>query len=630
MMMRESTNSAILRKPLLARIHDGQKTQGKLEMSRIYISYRRGASSDYAKRLYLRLAQYYGDDNIFMDIEIGLGVNFVTYINEIVQQCDVLLAVIDRDWLTITDDEGQCRLDDPNDFVRTEIAAALNRNIPVIPLYVRESKPPSETRLPAEIRRLTQLQGLHLSDLRFDQHVVRLIQALDTLFLGIASESLRSNSAKVPNFTLIGVELVNIRCFQEFHLNLEEGENTIRWAMILGDNAAGKTTLLRGIALGLCRESEAVTLMQEIPGDFIRQGEEEGRITVRLRESKRSDKTYTITTSIQKTPDAASEIIRQKTDPPTGFPWADIFVCGYGTHRATQANTSYEHYSVLQAVQSLFNYQAALQNPEVILLRQASTVRSQMERKLLQVLMLDAPDDGLNTSQSGLELKGPWGRLPLAALSDGYRSTAQWVLDFIGWLIYAHRFLGNPDIGGILLIDELEQHLHPRWQRFIVQRLRQQFPTTQIIATTHTPLTASGVVDVAPSLLLRLEQDDDGMITKRVIDTASLAGKRADQVLASEAFGLVTTRNPGSEDDFDRYATLLGKATRTEGEETEFQELGLRLRQALQSSENEVAQVVEQAVDDALNSMLHNLSPERLDLETKRQLREIFRPEMPE
>lgn len=444
---------------------------------------------------------------------------------------------------------------------------------------------------------------------------------------------------KYQNLLIAKIEIVNIRCFQSLTVDFEADRKPIRWAMILGDNAVGKTTLLRSIALGLCNESDAVALMKSVPGDFVRKGAEEGYIKIHLREDKniKRPKKYTITTTISQKSEGTPEIVRQKTEPEADFPWADIFVCGYGAYRAAQAQASYEQYKVMDAVRSLFDPQVSLQNPEIVLLRRDPEVREQLEQKLLSILMLDLPDCEINYTKRGIELDGPWGRLPFQVLSDGYRSTTQWVLDFMGWLIQAERLIGNPDIGGILLIDEIEQHLHPRWQRYIVQRLRKQFPKTQIIASTHTPLAASGMVDVDQSVLLKLEQRSGGThpagnyeIALRVIDKQLLAGKRADQVLASEAFGLVTTRNPGSEDQIDRYTELLGKTTRTDTEEAELQELRSLVQNALQSGESEVEQMVEKALDEALQGMIQNTSPELLNIETKKQLQQLFQTEVSE
>jgi len=429
------------------------------------------------------------------------------------------------------------------------------------------------------------------------------------------------------NLVLTEIELVNIRCFQKFNVHLEQDDNPILWSMFLGDNATGKTTLLRSIALGLCGESDAIALMKEVSGGFLRKGNKEGHIKLRLRGINDSSRTYTITTRISKKSDDAMEIVRQKTEPATDFPWSDVFVCGYGANRSAQAYNSYENYSVSDAVKSLFDYQFALQNPEVVLLRREPEIRQQLEQKLLRILMLDSKKSEIIYPKSGFELRGPWGQLPFSVLSDGYQSTIQWVLDFIGWLIYAERLIDNPDIGGILLLDEIEQHLHPRWQRYIVQRLRKQFPKTQIIATTHTPLTASGVVDLEHSALFKLELTSDGAVENRIIDKRLLAGKRADQVLASDAFGLVTSRNPNSEDEIEHYAALLGKVERTEAEEAELQQLRTRLQQTFRGGESPIAQTVEEALDKVLKDTLQNVSEELLDAEAKKQLREIFRKE---
>jgi hypothetical protein len=107
------------------------------EAKEIFMSYRRDDSADVAGRIYDRLADKFGRDNVFKDVDsIPLGVNFKTHIEAVVQQCVVELVVIGQDWLDIMDAEGNRRLDDPRDFVRLEIESALARNIPIIPLLV--------------------------------------------------------------------------------------------------------------------------------------------------------------------------------------------------------------------------------------------------------------------------------------------------------------------------------------------------------------------------------------------------------------------------------------------------------------------------------------------------------------
>jgi predicted ATP-binding protein involved in virulence len=240
----------------------------------------------------------------------------------------------------------------------------------------------------------------------------------------------------------------------------------------------------------------------------------------------------------------------------------------------------------------LFNYDISLQNPEVILSRRTPGFRKELENKLLEIMMLDPNEHKIEYTRKGLQIRGPWGIMPFEVLSDGYRSVAQLLVDFFGWAISADKLIGNPHSGGIVLIDELEQHLHPKWQRQIVQRLSKQFPNTQFIITTHTPLIASGAIDVERSMIVRLTGNENNNISAIVVDKSTISGKQADQVLASEAFGLITTRSPGSEDDLARYAELFSK-TRTKEEEQEYQNLSGRLKQQITFGENIFKQSVE-------------------------------------
>jgi TIR domain len=111
----------------------------------VVISYRRQETSGMAGRLYDRLAARFGDDQVVMDLDtIALGVDFAEVITQAVGTCQVLLASIGPRWLTATDEGGRRRLDDPDDIVRLEIAAALERDIRVIPILSRgdDAAPP--------------------------------------------------------------------------------------------------------------------------------------------------------------------------------------------------------------------------------------------------------------------------------------------------------------------------------------------------------------------------------------------------------------------------------------------------------------------------------------------------------
>jgi len=130
--------------------------------------------------LYDRLEDRFGRDQVFRDLDsLTYGTEFLTSIRDAVSSCDSLVAVIGREWSTVSHSSGGRRLDDPRDFVRLEIAAALERSIPVIPVLVEDAVMPDEDELPVPLIRLSRYNGLAISDSRWDYDVDRLLTALE-------------------------------------------------------------------------------------------------------------------------------------------------------------------------------------------------------------------------------------------------------------------------------------------------------------------------------------------------------------------------------------------------------------------------------------------------------------------
>ncbi len=101
---------------------------------------------------------------------------------------------------------------------------------------------------------------------------------------------------------------------------------------------------------------------------------------------------------------------------------------------------------------------------------------------------------------------------------------------------------------------------------------------------------------------------------------------RADQILTSEAFGLITSSNVGSETDLDRYSTLLGKSTRTAEEDAEFQSLRVHLRDLFSLGETQTEREAEGIVEKVLDELNSNLSKEKIGFEARKLLQELLRP----
>ncbi len=148
-------------------------------MGGIFISYRRDDTAGYAGRLYDALAAHFGKGIVFIDIDsIPAGQDFVGVVEKRMASCSVVLVLIGKAWLNITDDRGRRRLDDPNDFVRVEIASAFRQNIPVIPVLVGDAKMPRPEDLPAPLTALAHLNAIEIFDQLFRDSVRNLIGKL--------------------------------------------------------------------------------------------------------------------------------------------------------------------------------------------------------------------------------------------------------------------------------------------------------------------------------------------------------------------------------------------------------------------------------------------------------------------
>lgn len=341
------------------------------------------------------------------------------------------------------------------------------------------------------------------------------------------------------------MSLKNIRCFHNLNLEFASAGSS---ALLLGDNGDGKSTVLRCLAMGLCDESSAAALFRELTGAFVRRQpdtsaaniNQTGIIEIDLDDT--DGITYRITTQITALPNferVTQRLLKIKKNGggvpveirqyQKGFPWQRIFVVGYGPGLRTRGTMDYQKYLAVDAVYPLFRYDVDLQNVELIIRRLIDTARDRAQnpedkaeaerltKNRIQVLMaqlldLKSPEDFLFTS-TGVEVAGFWGTAGLSQLGDGYQATITWVLDLISWWFLTQVVDSSSDwelesIEGIVIIDEIEQHLHPKWQHRILPSLRERFPKVQFVVATHSPLVASGCKDVEVHLFEKGEQSE--------------------------------------------------------------------------------------------------------------------------
>ena len=314
--------------------------------------------------------------------------------------------------------------------------------------------------------------------------------------------------------------LKNIRCFEEFTLEFEKSNSSV---LIVGDNGEGKSTLLRSIAMGLCDSTSASALFRELGGRFVRRGKEEEDTFIDLYLSNGPEQSFIIETkwrSLKKSIGGSLESLTQiifsghkKNErniiDQEEFPWKSIFIAGYGAGLRTSGSATLDSYLAVDAVYPLFRYDEPLLNPELALRRLVDEEQKRQGRKskvvphrrfgilndfleLLKNILNLGKHDRVYLTRQGIEVRGPWGRCGLESLGDGYKSTIIWVLDLIGRRLLYSRTLNPKQMTGIVLLDEVEQHLHPRWQLNAMPLIQEAFPKIQFIATTHSPLVASG------------------------------------------------------------------------------------------------------------------------------------------
>jgi hypothetical protein len=380
-----------------------------------------------------------------------------------------------------------------------------------------------------------------------------------------------------PCLYLKKVRLQNIRSFRDVKLDFAGDDGVRMWALVIGDNGVGKTSLLRAIAMGLCDRDSAAGLLRDTGGKWIRKGTDTrspSKIEITLTDGQ---KAYSIVTQFRKSP-AGFETVDQVTRPKTRFPWHRIFLCGYGANRSTEGSMNYEEYVPADAVYTLFNYDWQLQNPELALRRRAPRKSQQKAtcQWLDHILML--PKGSVQLTDYGITIQGDWGKdIYMGALADGYEATLTWILDMLAWSMLA-GVRARPM--GIVLIDELEQHLHPRWQRSIIRRLYDMFPHVQFIATTHSPVCVGGITDLESNMyrlgLLRRGEDKAIEMTERL---PGVGGLRADQILASELFDYLIEASDRTERLLRDASILAGKgAKRTPSEDARYRKVKQELR----------------------------------------------------
>lgn len=339
-------------------------------------------------------------------------------------------------------------------------------------------------------------------------------------------------------FPIEYIKIKNFKGISELRIDFREDplENK-SWLFLLGENGVGKSSILQAIAIGLKIDSDLLT-EKKILG-LIKNRQPNAEITIKERNSDNIIKTQLIRKN--------ASIIQEGN--------FNSFVIGYGSLRlssedieeSTPRNTnkiSYENLfspilplnDITEWLKHTFNFSP------MFFERVAYSIK--------QLLPHDFEDNELIIERDKVIFKNS--KKNFFELSDGFKSTIILAVDIMMKLSSANSDMDK--MSGIVLIDELGNQLHPRWQMRIVRQLREVFPNINFIISTHHPLCLRGAE--REEILLLRNFDNQVIINTGLPDPSSL---RVDQILASEFFGLNSLVDPEIEAKFNRYYGLLAK-----------------------------------------------------------------------
>ena len=415
-----------------------------------------------------------------------------------------------------------------------------------------------------------------------------------------ASDSSSRAPHALKNAYFLSLTLENIKCFGPAQtLDLSNGKGgPARWTIILGPNGTGKTTILQAIVgfellpteyrnyraygIDFAQRFHVSSIVE--PLYFRRRNEDlPKRLSCELAvtEALALRSSTTLREQLVFLDDNGSESISHES----ASPWC----CGYGAGRrlgsATLSNSTSE-----DRTSSLYSDQTQLRNPEEWLLRldyssaksSTSNIKQQQETRLDQakeLLLGILPEDEIEgirfVPQTSLypnpqvEFKTPYGWVPLSQLGYGYQTLITWVADLASRMVERYPDSKNPlEQPAVVLVDEIDLHLHPIWQRKLMGFLTERFPNTQFIATAHSPLVAQAAIDANLAVLKR---EGDHVVIENNVD--NLRNLRVDQILTSELFGLTSARPPQIEKLLDERKALLTSAKLTRAQSRRLKEL---------------------------------------------------------
>ena len=398
------------------------------------------------------------------------------------------------------------------------------------------------------------------------------------------------------------LEIENVRCFgskQRIDFTGADGKIS-RWTVILGDNGTGKTSILRSIVSLLPSPQSFLNKRNHLETEYDlsinngwrnawnlkhKTGEKDSKLSLKIVEAEKAfaekvdDPEMALTFTLNHKRNN-SDTYSQGTSKFDTRLFSPVYCFAYGANRK-MAEKSLSDESFRNTSETLFRDDALLQNSSEYFLRldyeTAKSKKGNAEKNRVKELLLKVLPNGVKDIdvvkagrlQREVQVKTEFGRVKLTELSLGYKTTIAWLIDFATKMIYYNENSSTPfDEPAILILDEIDLHMHPAWQREIIENLSQIFTRTQFIVTAHSPLIAQAALS---SNLILLKRTGDHIKVENTPDV--IRSWRIDQVLTSDLFGLKESRPKEIEKKIQRRRTLLKKETLTERQTEELRKL---------------------------------------------------------
>jgi ABC-type multidrug transport system ATPase subunit len=359
-----------------------------------------------------------------------------------------------------------------------------------------------------------------------------------------------SSAQILPPAYFGSLTLENVKCFQGKHeIDLSDKNDKNKpamWTVILGNNNTGKTTLLRCLADLEPTSSKNSQHIREYTPKYLQRKRDLNppcnyKIQCKWLTKTKFDWFVNIFSENETIKAFVSNSLPHEII-------GNAIVYGYGTARK-MGNTSLTDNKNQDNAATLFEDNVTLTNAEEWLLQtyfaekldklNAKEALARIKEVLISGILPDVQDFRFDTTpdfKGFVEIKTDYGWVKLRDLGYGYQVTLAWVVDLAKKMFerYPNPESGNPlHEPAIVLVDEIDLHLHPEWQRKIIQFLRKQFPKTQFIVTTHSPLIIQSMDDIN---LVLLEKEDDHVIIKQP-DLKNYQGWTVEEIL-SDLMGL--------------------------------------------------------------------------------------------